>query len=176
MRIEVVRGSVIDQPVEALVNAANTAMQGGGGIDGAIHRAAGKSLWSELRTVAPHGAKVSQVVVTGGHALPHRWILHVAGPFWSGGERGERDALQACYANALKKADELGATSIGFPSISTGIYRFPLEVAAPIALGAALQHEGQALQSVVFALFGEAEFETFSAAWEKCKVVRSKQR
>jgi O-acetyl-ADP-ribose deacetylase (regulator of RNase III) len=162
MRIVVVRGSVIDQPVEALVNAANTSMQGGGGIDGAIHRAAGKSLWQELRTVAPHGAKVSQVVVTAGHALPHRWILHVAGPFWSGGNNGEREALKACYVNALNKAEELGATSIGFPSISTGIYRFPLELAAPIALKAAWEHEAHSLQTVTFAMFGDAEFVAFT--------------
>jgi O-acetyl-ADP-ribose deacetylase (regulator of RNase III) len=166
MRIEVVRGSVIGQPVEAIVNAANTSMQGGGGIDGAIHRAAGRGLWEELRKVAPHGAKVSEVVVTAGHALPHRWILHVAGPFWSGGLLGEAEALTACYRNSLHKAEELGVTSIAFPSISTGICRFPLELAAPIALGEAVGHQGTSVEQVTFAMFGEAEFEVFSRARE----------
>jgi len=135
MKIEVVQGSVLNQPTEAIVNAANTSMRGGGGVDGAIHRAAGPDLLQELIRVAPHGAKTSHVVVTQGHRLPHRWVLHVARPYWSGGERGEADLLRACYHNALLKAEEIGASSIAFPSISreSTAFRWSLPPRSPSA-------------------------------------------
>src|SRR5579875_1979407 len=103
-QIEVVRGSVTEQPVDAIVNAANTSMQGGGGIDGRIHREAGRGLMEELRRVAPHGSPMSVPVVTGAHNLPHKKIIHVAGPVWHGGKNGETGQLAACYYNALDVA------------------------------------------------------------------------
>jgi O-acetyl-ADP-ribose deacetylase (regulator of RNase III) len=159
--IEIVRGSLLDQNVEAIVNAANNAMRGGGGLDGAIHRAAGPALLQELMRVAPRGCRTGEVVVTGGHATPFRYILHTPGPVWRGGIAEERDLLAACYRNAVLKAEELGVTSLGFASISTGIYRFPLSLAAPIALRTVREHV-RTLDRVVFALFGENEYRAFS--------------
>jgi O-acetyl-ADP-ribose deacetylase (regulator of RNase III) len=160
VRIEIVRGSLLDQDVEAVVNAANTSMRGGGGLDGQVHRRAGKGLIEELIRVAPHGAKTGQVVVTGGHAMPFRYILHVAGPVWQGGDAGEDELLAACYRNATLKAQELGVRSLGFASISTGIYRFPLERAAPLALKT-VRETATELERVVFSLYGEEEFRVF---------------
>lgn len=161
-RIEIVRGSLLDQDVEAIVNAANTSMRGGSGIDGAVHRAAGTELVQELMQKAPHGAKTGQVVVSGGHRTPFRYILHTPGPVWNGGSNGEEDLLRQCYVNAAVKAIELGVSSIGYCSISTGIYRFPLEKAAEIALtGVNTALEGSSIERAVFAMFGEEEFEVF---------------
>lgn len=166
-KIEIVRGSLLDQDVEAIVNAANTSMRGGGGIDGAIHRAAGPSLLMELVERAPHGAKIGQVVVTRGHNTRFSHILHVPGPFWSGGNNNEERDLQACYRNAALKAGELGMSSVGFCSISTGIFRFPIEIAAPLALATVKEATaGNLVERVVFAMFGQAEFEAFANAWQ----------
>lgn len=159
--IEIVRGSLLDQDVEAIVNAANTSMRGGGGLDGQVHRRGGKGMIDELMRVAPHGAKTGQVVVTGGHAMPFRYVLHVAGPVWQGGKAGEDELLAACYRNATLKAQELGVKSLGFASISTGVYRFPIERAAPIALQTVAETATE-LERVVFALYGEEEFRVFS--------------
>jgi O-acetyl-ADP-ribose deacetylase (regulator of RNase III) len=115
--------------------------------------------------VAPHGAKTSQVVVTGGHQTRFKHIFHVAGPVWNGGDNGEKEALRLCYTNACAKAVELESASIGFCSISTGIYRFPLEPAAQIALSAVSNLESPFLNRIVFAMFGEAEFAEFSRAY-----------
>lgn len=161
-KIEVVRGSLLDQNVDAIVNAANTSMRGGGGIDGAVHRKAGPELIQELMRVAPHGTKTGKVVVTPGFGTGFQYVLHVAGPFWSGGQRGEEEALRECYANAALKAIELGVRGIGFCGISTGIYRFPLEKAAPIAISAVAESTANSsLEQVVFAMFQEDEFQVF---------------
>ncbi len=166
--VTVVAGSLLDQDVDAIVNAANTAMRGGGGIDGAIHRAAGPGLLEELRRVAPNGAATGTVVVTGGHRLRQRWILHTPGPVWSGGRRGEPDLLRACYRGCLDAADQLGVASLGFCSISTGVYRFPLAQAAEIALGTVrdwlVSHPATSLRKIVFAMFGAEEHRVFSDA------------
>lgn len=160
-QIEIVRGSLLDQDVQAVVNAANTSMRGGGGLDGQVHRQGGKGMLDELLRVAPHGAKTGEVVVTGGHQMPFQYVLHVAGPVWQGGNAGEREMLAACYRNAVLKAQELGVKSLGFASISTGIYRFPLEIAAPLALRTVTEFATE-LDRVVFALYGEEEFRIFS--------------
>lgn len=162
-QIEVVRGSLLDQDVEAIVNAANTAMRGGGGIDGAIHRAAGRELLNELMRVAPHGARTGQVVVTPGFLTGFRYILHTPGPIWRGGLNREPDLLAACYRNATVEAERLGVKALGFPSISTGIYGFPIERAAPIALQA-IREAANDLDRIVLAMFGEREYEVFSRA------------
>jgi len=110
--IEIVRGSVVDQDVDAIVNAANTAMQGGGGIDGAIHRAAGRGLLAELRKVAPNGAKTGAAVLTGGHNLKQPYIIHTPGPVWKGGGAKEAEKLAMCYRSCLEKAEGKGLKSI----------------------------------------------------------------
>ncbi len=168
--IEIVRGSVVDQDVDVIVNAANTALRGGGGIDGVIHRAAGKALLAELIRVAPNGAKTGAAVLTRGFNLKQPYILHTPGPVWKGGEANEAAKLASCYRSCLEKADEHGLTSIAFCSVSTGIYGYPLALAAPLALGTAAEylaaHPETALTRVVFALYQEPEYRAFTAAWD----------
>ena len=170
-KIEIVSGSVLAQEVDAVVNAANTAMRGGGGIDGVIHRAAGRGLLAELEKVAPNGAKTGAAVLTKGHNLSQPYILHVAGPVWKGGGAKEAEKLAQSYRSCLEKADEKGLTSIAFCSISTGVYAYPLALAAPIALGTAQEfldtHPDTPLERVVFALFQKPELLAFQKAWQE---------
>lgn len=164
MKIEIRRGSLLDQhDVEAIVNAANNGMRGGGGIDGAIHHAAGPGLLAELRELAPNGCPTGEVVVTGGHLLPFKNIFHTPGPVWKGGNRDEPDLLASCYRRCLEEADRLGLTSIGYCSISTGIYGYPIELAAPVALHT-VTSTSTGVEHVVFAMFGAAEFGAFNRA------------
>ena len=160
--ISVVRGSLVDQDVEYIVNAANTMLRGGGGIDGVIHRLAGPKLLLELYRVAPKGCPTGEVVVTGAHELKQKGIVHTPGPRWKGGDHGEAELLATSYRNSLVAVDELGGTSIGFCSISTGSYRFPLELAAPIAVRAVRTWVSStpqtSIERVVFAMFSEVEF------------------
>jgi O-acetyl-ADP-ribose deacetylase len=133
MRIEAVMGDITTQEVDAVVNAANQELAGGGGVDGAIHRAAGAG---ELhRACAAIGrCDTGDAVATPAFRLPARWIIHAVGPRWRGGDRGEADLLAACYRRSLEVADELGARSVAFPAISTGVYGYPADEAAPIAV------------------------------------------
>jgi len=167
--LEVVRGSALDVEAEAIVNAANRSMRGGGGIDGAIHSRAGRALLDELEMVAPDGAETSEVVVTEGHALPHRFIFHVAGPVWNPALADECDELlAACYHNALEEADARRLKTIVLPSISTGIYAFPLPRAARIAVSTArdflLEYPQTSLERINFAMFGGEEHHVFARA------------
>jgi len=170
-KIEIVFGSVLEQDVDAVVNAANTAMQGGGGIDGVIHKAAGKNLLVELRKVAPNGAKTGAAVLTKGHNLSQPFILHVAGPVWKGGGANEADKLALSYRSCLEKADAKGLKSLAFCSISTGVYAYPLTLAAPLALSTANDflntHPDTSLELVVFALFQKPELLAFQKAWKE---------
>lgn len=168
-RIKIVRGSVLDQDTDAIVNAANTAMSGGGGIDGAIHRAAGPELLAHLRKVAPNGAPTGSVVITPAFRLKQRYIFHTPGPVWWDGSRNEPELLQECYRNCLIKAEEMAdVSSIAFCSISTGAYRFPLDQAAHIAMRTVSWHleSGSELESVTFAMFGETEYRAFQRAFD----------
>lgn len=133
MRIEVVTGDITEQDVDAIVNAANSALAGGGGVDGAIHRAAGAR---ELHTAcaALGGCPTGDAKATQGFALKARWIIHTVGPRWRDGSRGEKDLLASCYRRSLEVADSLPARSIAFPAIATGIYGFPPDLAAEIAV------------------------------------------
>jgi O-acetyl-ADP-ribose deacetylase (regulator of RNase III) len=130
--IEAVQGDITREAVDAIVNAANTTLLGGGGVDGAIHRAAGPELLGECRALG--GCPTGEARITRGYRLPAKWVIHTVGPVWSGGRRGELDLLRACYENALALAGRHDIRSIAFPSISTGAYGYPIEAAAHIAV------------------------------------------
>jgi O-acetyl-ADP-ribose deacetylase (regulator of RNase III) len=130
-KIEVIQGDITRQKVEAIVNAANETLLGGGGVDGAIHRAAGPGLLEECRMLG--GCKTGQCKLTQGHLLPAKWVIHTVGPVWRGGKYGEDELLAGCYRNCLELAAQKQIKTIAFPSISTGAYGFPVQRAAGIA-------------------------------------------
>jgi O-acetyl-ADP-ribose deacetylase (regulator of RNase III) len=162
--VAVVRGDITRQRVDAIVNAANPSLLGGGGVDGAIHRAAGPDLLRECRFLG--GCEPGEAKHTRGYLLPARWVIHTVGPVWRGGRRGEEETLRDCYRHSLLLAEELGATSVAFPSISTGLYGYPVERAVPVAIQEVRRHLEQAPlpERVVFVAFDDATYEAYRTA------------
>ena len=163
--VEVVHESMMRQEVDALVNAANPALADGGGITGKIFEAAGKGLPAEIRQKYPQGTPTGTAVITGGHDLKQPYIIHTPGPVWHGENSGEPGLLASSYRSCLEVADKAGLKSIAFCSISTGIYGYPLDKAAPMALKTVgdylAAHPITTLERVIFAMFGQKEFDAF---------------
>lgn len=164
--LELARGDITTEPVDAIANAANSALRGGGGVDGAIHRAAGPGLLAELRQRYPAGTPTGTAVATEGYGLPARWVLHAVGPIWRGGNHDEEEQLAGAYRSCLSLADELGARSVAFPAISMGIYGYPGAEGARVAVRTVAEHlRGEtSVELVRFVLFSEETYELFAAA------------
>jgi O-acetyl-ADP-ribose deacetylase (regulator of RNase III) len=168
-RITVVPGDITRQKVDAIVNAANERLRGGGGVDGAIHRAAGPQLLEECIQIG--GCPTGEARITKGYRLPARYVIHTVGPVWHGGDRGEPEKLAACYRNSLKLAAENGVRTIAFPGISTGVYGYPLEDATRLALTTLRDclAELPAIEEVRFVTFGERATEVAQRALAELK-------
>ncbi len=160
-RIEVSLGDITTYKVDAIVNAANTTLLGGGGVDGAIHRAAGPKLLEECKSL--NGCPTGEARITHGYKLPAKFVIHTVGPVWSGGNRNEDKLLKSCYLNSLRLAVENNIETIAFPSISTGVYRFPFERACRIAVGTVRDFllNNDSIKKVVFVCFSNSDFLTY---------------
>jgi O-acetyl-ADP-ribose deacetylase (regulator of RNase III) len=166
-RIQIVEGDITKQEVDAIVNAANTSLLGGGGVDGAIHRAAGPELLEETRKIG--GCPTGEARVSKGYKLPAQWVIHTVGPIWAGGGRNEENLLANCYRNSLMAAQDLGIKTVAFPSISTGAYGFPLERATEIAMEETKRflETDETIEKVVFVCFGETVFNTYREVYDR---------
>jgi O-acetyl-ADP-ribose deacetylase (regulator of RNase III) len=162
VRLEIVQGDITSEHVDAIVNAANESLLGGGGVDGAIHRAGGPAILEECRRLG--GCATGDVRATGAGELPARYVLHAVGPVWHGGTRGEPALLASCYRRALELAEQLVCHSIAFPAISTGVYGYPPELAAGVALSAIGDHAGPSVELVRLVCFSEEGRRTLEAA------------
>jgi O-acetyl-ADP-ribose deacetylase len=163
-RIEIVKTDITALGVDAIVNAANSSLLGGGGVDGAIHRAAGPELFDECSAL--NGCETGQAKITGGYRLPARFVIHTVGPVWTGGERRERELLASCYRSCFAIVREKGLRTIAFPAISCGIYRFPVDQAVEIAVRetAAELAANAAIEKVIFACFGDEVYSAYKRA------------
>ena len=166
MDIALVRGDITQQEVDAIVNAANSSLMGGGGVDGAIHRMGGPDILEECRRIRaeryPDGLPTGQAVATAAGRLPARWVIHTVGPVYAKSADRSED-LASCHRESLRVADEVGARTVAFPAISTGVYGYPLELAAPIAIRTVMDAETN-VELVRFVLFDEAAHRAFERA------------
>lgn len=164
MRLELVRGDITKQCADAIVNAANTSLLGGGGVDGAIHRAAGPKLLEECQDLG--GCQTGEAKITRGYNLPAKFVIHTPGPIWRGGASHEDELLANCYTSCLSLAVENGCKTVAFPSISTGVYHFPLDRAAAIAVGAiwSFLETDRALERVRIVCFDDTTLAAYNKA------------
>jgi O-acetyl-ADP-ribose deacetylase len=162
VQLEIVQGDITLETVDAIVNAANSSLAGGGGVDGAIHRAGGPSILAECRLLG--GCETGDVKATGAGLLAARYVLHAVGPVWRGGTEGEPALLASCHRRALALACELGCRSIAFPAISTGVYGYPVEQASRVALAAIRDHAGPPIAVVRMVCFSRPSLRAFEAA------------
>lgn len=167
-RLRCVTGDITTQSVYAIVNAANSGLMGGGGVDGAIHHAGGPAILRECEKIVARQGRCPPggAVITGGGRLPAKWVIHAVGPIWAGGTRGEEETLASAYRESLARAREAGARTVAFPSISTGVYGYPVERAAPVALGTVAEalRAGAPFDEVRFVLFDDRTFGAYEVA------------
>ncbi|RQV97369.1 O-acetyl-ADP-ribose deacetylase [bacterium] len=169
--IRIMQGNIVEQNVDAIVNAANNSLLGGGGVDGAIHRVAGPALLEECKRLG--GCETGKAKITSGHLLPAKFIIHTVGPIWSGGNCGEPDLLRSCYRNCLELAAHYKLVSIAFPSISTGAFGYPIKEASFIALEETshfMRNTDNPIQLIFFICFNAADLHTYEETWSRmCK-------
>jgi O-acetyl-ADP-ribose deacetylase len=168
-RVSLVQGDITKRTADAIVNAANSSLLGGGGVDGAIHRAGGPRILEECRLLG--GCRTGDAKATTAGDLPARWVIHTVGPVWQGGDQGEDELLASCHRRSLEVAAELGCRTVAFPAISTGIYRFPVERAAAIALRTTAEEldARPSVDSVVFVLFSDEHLRAFEQGLDQLR-------
>ena len=166
-KIEAVKVDITTLAVDAIVNAANTSLLGGGGVDGAIHRAAGPELFDECYQIG--GCPTGEARLTKGYSLPAKFVIHTVGPVWTGGERGEPELLAGCYRSVFSIARENGIRSLAFPAISCGVYRFPVDHAVKIAVAETVAElvSSDSVQKVIFACFGDEIYNAYRREVDK---------
>ncbi|HWB00625.1 MAG TPA: O-acetyl-ADP-ribose deacetylase [Pirellulales bacterium] len=167
--LEICQGNIVERAVDAIVNAANSALAGGGGVDGAIHRQGGPEIMAETRRRYPHGCPTGSAVISGAGHLAAKYVIHAVGPVWRGGQQGEAELLASAYRHAFELAVEHGCASIALPALSTGAYGYPMDLASRIALRSARDFLAapSTLTRMEFVLFGPANYGAFAAALEE---------
>ena len=163
MKLELVKGDITKMKVDAIVNAANTSLLGGGGVDGAIHRAGGQAILDECVKIRNKQGRcpTGEAVITTAGNMPSKYVIHTVGPVWNGGESGEPDKLKNCYLNAIKLAEENNIKTIAFPNISTGVYGYPKEKAAEIAISTISSLKPGVVEKVMFVCFDDENYEIY---------------